>query len=101
MPLRGGLPMRRSVVAIMLLTAACQQQSKAPPEAAQFSYEGADYKTQPAKVAHGKRLADVLDCTGCHGPNLQGTNLADKPDDGAMYAPNVTLLLGKYTDAAL
>ena len=81
--------------AVILLLVACQQKP------AQLTYEGADYKTDAAKVAHGKRLAVILDCTGCHGSNLQGTNLADKPDDGAMYAPNITLLLGKYSDAEL
>lgn len=87
--------------AAFLILAACHQPAKSPVEVAQLSYDGADYKTQAAKVAHGKRLADVLDCTGCHGANLQGTNLADKPEDGVMYAPNVTLLLGRYTDADL
>lgn len=84
--------------AAFLILAACQQQQS---KTAQLSYDGADYKTEAAKVAHGRRLAVVLDCTGCHGANLQGTNLADKPEDGAMYAPNVTLLLPKYSDAEL
>jgi mono/diheme cytochrome c family protein len=85
----------RRIAFVGLLLAACH------PQSAQFSYEGADYKTDAAKIAHGKRLATILDCTGCHGPNLQGTNMADKPEDGAMYAPNITLLLPKYTDAEL
>jgi mono/diheme cytochrome c family protein len=87
--------MRHWGIAAMLLAAACR------PQTAQLSYEGADYKSDAQKVAHGNRLAVILDCTGCHGPNLQGTNLADKPQDGAMYAPNITLLLGKYSDAEL
>jgi mono/diheme cytochrome c family protein len=74
---------------------ACQQKP------AQLTFEGADTTSGAAKIAHGKRLAVILDCTGCHGPNLQGTNLADKPEDGAMYAPNVTLVLPKYSDAEL
>lgn len=77
-----------------LLLAACHPQS-------QLSYEGSDYRTDADKVAHGKRLADILDCTGCHGSSLQGSDLADKPEDGAMYAPNLTLLVGKYSDAQL
>lgn len=81
-------------IAILLVAAGCQRQ-------AGLGYEGADYKTEAAKVAHGKRLATILDCTGCHGPNLQGTNLADKPEDGAMYAPNITLLLARYSNAEL
>ena len=77
-----------------LLLAACQQSS-------QVSYEGADTKNDAEKVVLGKRLTYILDCTGCHGENFQGTNMADKPEDGAMYAPNVTLLLSKYSDAQL
>lgn len=77
-----------------LLLAACQQSTP-------LSFDGADYKTEAAKVAHGKRLVDILDCTGCHGQNFQGTDLAGKPEDGAMYAPNATLLLGRYSDAEL
>jgi mono/diheme cytochrome c family protein len=81
--------------AFLLALAACQQKP------AQLTYEGADYKSEAAKIAHGKRLAVVLDCTGCHGTNLQGTNLVDKPENGPMYAPNISLLLGKYSDAEL
>jgi mono/diheme cytochrome c family protein len=79
-------------IVALLLTAACRQQP------AELSYEGANYKTVAQKVAHGKRLVAVLGCAGCHGPNLQGKDLADKPEDGDMYAPNITLLLGKYSD---
>ena len=78
----------------VLLLAACQRPT-------QLSFDGADYQTDAAKIAHGKRLADIIDCTGCHGIDLQGTNLADGPQDEPMYAPNITLLLGKYSDAQL
>ena len=46
-------------------------------------------------------MAIILDCTGCHGSNFQGSNLTDDPADRAMYAPNVTLLLAKYSDGEL
>ena len=85
--------MRRFAFAALLL-AGCHQQ-------AQLAYEGADYKSDAAKLEHGRRLANLLDCTGCHGKNLQGKDMADKPEDGAMYSPNITLLLGKYSDAEL
>lgn len=88
--------MRLTVAVFALLAAgACQ---RAP---SQLTYEGADAATQAARIAHGKRLADVLDCTGCHGPNLQGENMADKPEDGALYSPNVTLKVPAYSDAQL
>jgi mono/diheme cytochrome c family protein len=89
----------------LLLLGACDRnaaQDSAPVEAmpAALTYDGGDYKTEAAKVTHGKRLATVLDCTGCHGDNLQGSDLGT-PEDGAMWAPNITLVLGKYDDAAL
>lgn len=84
--------MRYLAVAVLLL-AACHPASKA------LTYEGAEAKDQAARMAHGKRLADILDCTGCHGADLQGDDMADKPGDGPMYSPNVTLAVPKYTDA--
>lgn len=93
--------MHRLALAAALCAAGCHQQSKAPPETAQLAFEGAASTTQAAKVAHGRRLAEILDCTGCHGADLQGKNMADKPADGAMYSPNVTLLVPTYSDAEL
>lgn len=67
---------------------------------AALSFNGSDYSSEAAKLAHGKRLAIVLDCTGCHGANLQGANVTkDDPKYGDMNAPNITLLLAKYSDA--
>jgi mono/diheme cytochrome c family protein len=87
--------MRHRVIALALLTAACQRSP------AQFTFRGADAATQAATIAHGKRLSVVLDCTGCHGANLQGEDMADKPEDGAIYSPNITLKVPTYTDAQL
>lgn len=88
--------MRTGVIALLAILAACQQHK--PKE---LTFDGAEVTDAAGKVAHGKRLATVLDCSGCHGSNLQGTDLADKPEDGAMFAPNITLVLGKYSDAEL
>ena len=90
----------------LLLLAACGQNSsdgeqEVEAEPAALTFEGADGPTAAARIAHGKRLANILDCTGCHGSNLQGTDLAEKPTDGAMYAPNITLLLANYSDVEL
>ncbi|MEO5578045.1 MAG: cytochrome c [Sphingomicrobium sp.] len=67
-----------------------------------LAYEGAG-ATDPAAIrAHGKRMSQVLSCAGCHGDNLQGTNVtADDPGTGDMNAPNLTLLLASYSDADL
>jgi mono/diheme cytochrome c family protein len=98
--------MRKKMILLALASlSACNQHEKNEEAAehakpAALTWEGGDYKDDAAKLAHGKRLAVVLDCTGCHGPNLQGTNVtADEPDYGDMNAPNVTLLLDKYSDA--
>jgi mono/diheme cytochrome c family protein len=94
----------RFLVTGLLLLAACGQDNpdqaqEVDAEPAALTFEGADYQTAAAKVAHGKRLAIILDCTGCHGPNLQGTNVTkDEPAQGDIYAPNITLLLNKYSD---
>lgn len=73
-----------------------------PATPAAFSFDGADASTDEARRAHGRRLATVLGCTGCHGENLQGTNVtADDPAFGDMNAPNLTLLLASYSDAEL
>lgn len=95
----------RALAIVLLLLAGCDRNAgddqKIEAQPARLSFDGADYTTDAAKIAHGKRLAIVLDCTGCHGDNFQGTNLEDDPAKGAMYAPNVTLLLAKYSDAQL
>ena len=97
--------MRILIIGLLLLAACDRKVADGQPEVeaqpAALTYEGGDYQTAQAKVAHGKRLATILDCTGCHGSNLQGKDLAARPEDGAMYAPNVTLLLAKYSDAEL
>ena len=96
----------RVLVVLLAATclAACDRKADEAPRVevkpVTLTYDGGDYTTEAAKVAHGKRLAVVLDCTGCHGDNLQGTNVtADDPKYGDMNAPNLTLALAKYTDA--
>ncbi len=97
--------MRGALVVLALAgLAACDRntENKQPVAAtpAAQTFDGATYTDAAAKVAHGKRLAAVLSCNGCHGANLQGTNVSkDDPEFGDMNAPNITLLLAKYSDA--
>ena len=86
--------MRYPALAALLATA-CH------PQAKQLTYEGAGDLTAAATIAHGKRLTYILDCRGCHAENLQGEDMSDKPEDGAIYSPNVTLLVSKYSDPEL
>ncbi|HEX5106746.1 MAG TPA: c-type cytochrome [Pirellulaceae bacterium] len=99
--------MRKAVIALLLIAGvtACDRKQESGEVAvsatpAQLTFDGADYKDEASKIAHGRRLAVVLDCTGCHGADMQGKNVtADDPSYGQMNAPNVTLLLAKYSDA--
>ncbi|WP_205481050.1 c-type cytochrome [Sphingomonas arenae] len=95
------------LLAAASLCACTQEETGAGGQAAAaslttVSFDGADYKTNPEKLAHGARLARVLGCLGCHGDNLQGTNVTkDDPGFGDMNAPNLTLLVPLYSDAEL
>ncbi len=98
---------------IMLLLAAasvmaCDRKPTAPenvvvpPKPAQLSFDGAGYGDDISKVMHGDRLSWVLGCKGCHGQNLQGTNVTkDDPGFGDMNAPNLTLMIANYSDDQL
>lgn len=98
--------MRGFILMVAAALAACGKSEPDPdrpavPAApAEITFDGADFADEAAKIAHGKRLARVLDCTGCHGDNLTGRNVtADDPDYGDMWAPNLTLKLAEYNDA--
>jgi cytochrome c553 len=91
--------MRVCGIAIVLLAGACQQQAKPPAKPVEITFDGAQVSDAAALRAHGERLTHVLGCTGCHGADLQGKDMADKPGDGAMYSPNVTLVAAGYGDA--
>lgn len=60
-----------------------------------LSFDGALVQQATAKVAHGKRIAAVLGCTGCHGKDLQGKRFYE------LYASNLTRDLTHYTDQQL
>ncbi len=78
------------------------EQPSVPPTPAAITYDGADYKTDAEKLAHGERMSFMLGCKGCHGVDLRGENVTkDDPDFGDMWAPNLTLVLAKYDDAQL
>lgn len=69
---------------------------------AALTFDGADATDEPAKIAHGERLAAVLGCKGCHRPNLQGGNMSEfEPELDGIYASNLTTELPKMDDRAL
>lgn len=49
--------------------------------------------------AHGRRIAGVLGCTGCHGANLAGKDWS-APDFSIIWTSNLSVELPKYDDAA-
>jgi mono/diheme cytochrome c family protein len=77
---------------VLIALAACQQQAKQALEPAEISFDGAEIAEASAKVAHGRRIADVLGCTGCHGAGLQGERFYE------LYASNLTRDLHDYSD---
>src|SRR5436190_7789405 len=88
--------MRYSVIALVFLAAACQQQPKP------ITFDGADVTDAAAIRAHGERLIHVLGCAGCHGRDLQGTFFTeDQPQYGPLFASNLTIQAPKFTDAEL
>ena len=54
-----------------------------------------------AQLADGPRQLHTLGCLSCHGDRLQGENFLDDPNVATIYAPNLTLIAAKATDAQL
>ena len=90
---------RLTLVLAIAASAACDspdtspdsERSEPPPTA----FDGALVTEASSKIAHGKRIADVLGCTGCHGAGLQGKRFYE------LYATNLTRDLHDYSDAEL
>ena len=79
---------------------AAEEAPKAEAKPVVLTYDGAGATDPAAMLKHGARLSDVLSCSGCHGANLQGKNVtADDPAYGDMNAPNLTLVMAKYSDS--
>ncbi len=87
----------RALAIGLLFLAACEldspdtQPAKVTPAA--ISFDGPHVQDGAAKIAHGRRIADVLGCTGCHGANLEGERFYVR------YASNLTRELPKYSNA--
>lgn len=84
--------------AALLGIAACSEPSD-PVAAAQppvqFQRASADL------TAHGKRVADVLGCTGCHGEDLAGEENWNEPGFGRLWTANLTRSVPRYSDEQL
>lgn len=93
-----------TAVAAALAVAGCSKRDdpRTEPKAVPIAFDGSA-ATDPAAVrAHGERVASLLGCNGCHGRDMQGTNVTKgDPGYGDMNASNITLALASYDDAAL
>jgi mono/diheme cytochrome c family protein len=82
----------------LVLLAGCDRNAGEPQPTveatpAAVSFQGADYKSDADKAAHGERLSWTLGCRGCHRDNLEGGSFYER------YASNLTRELPRYSDA--
>ncbi|WP_285709475.1 c-type cytochrome [Erythrobacter oryzae] len=87
---------RALLLAPLVGLVACSAPSDTPPAAPvppRFELASAD----PA--VHGKRLSQVLGCSGCHADNLTGQDWSDAM--GTLWTANLTQSAGRYSQAEL
>lgn len=82
--------------ATALILAACSNPQSPPPPAPSIQFDRASADL----IEHGRRVATVLGCNGCHAANLQGEDWSD-PEYGTLWTSNLTQALPGYTDAQL
>jgi cytochrome c553 len=82
--------------ALLLCMTACTEQRDEVPLPAKVQFQRASADT----VSHGKRIADVLGCTGCHGADLTGEDWSE-PGFGKLWTANLTRAVPGYTDDQL
>lgn len=70
--------------------------------ALQASFDGAEYATEAAMVAHGERVAKVLGCNTCHMPDYSGANFGELiPVVEGLWASNISPTLPGLRDEEL
>ena len=55
----------------------------------------------PAQLADAGRQGRILGCVSCHGEGLRGSKFIDSPVLGTLWAPNLTEVAARATDAQL
>ena len=97
LPQSGGV-VRIVISAAIILLAACGQDSPQDrmlaPAPIHFEQASSD------KQQHGKRLAAVLGCTGCHGETLAGEDWSE-PGFGKLWTANLSRAVPYYSDRQL
>lgn len=78
------------------------RQADAAPASVAVAFDGADYQDQTAKIVHGKRLATLFACGGCHGPDYAGHDFgSDFPIVKGLWASNISRVIPTMSDATL
>lgn len=81
-----------SILSVILLAACGQSVSvNSANLRTELTFDGAHGETEEDQAKHGKRLADVLGCTGCHNPDFSGG-----PFNEGWIAPNLSLMAADY-----
>lgn len=84
---------------LMLAVAGCTSRDAGT---AAVAFDGADYADSAAKTAHGKRIATLFQCSGCHGADFSGSDFgAAIPIINGLWASNISLAIPTMSDAAL
>lgn len=101
MALAGSQGLWKWAAALALLLGGCNETT---PDAGggEASFDGAEYAGQADKVAHGKRLAAMLTCAGCHGQDYAGQDFGSIfPIVEGLWATNISLTMPAMTDREL
>jgi mono/diheme cytochrome c family protein len=92
----------------LVLIAACDRDPDSTPaqvgskSVASVTFDGGDYKNEKAKVAHGKRLATLFQCSACHGADYSGTNFGEIiPLVDGLWASNISRSMQRMSDSDL
>ena len=88
--------MRALLPVVVFLAAACAQQTDAQHEPEKLRFA----QLSPDIVEHGKRLAHVLGCAGCHGADFAGQDWSD-PELGVLWTANLTQSAETHNDDEL
>jgi mono/diheme cytochrome c family protein len=66
------------------------------------AFDGADYQSDSAKIAHGQRIATLFACAACHGADYSGNDFgAAIPIVKGLWASNISRTVPAMNDATL
>ena len=86
----------RALLLALLLAGCGATEPAGRAEAVKFAQAAGETRLQ-----HGERVAHVLGCAGCHGPDLRGQPWDEEADYAISYSSNLTRALPAYSDAQL